>query len=329
MNKVSEPLVSVIVPIYGVEKYLPCCLDSLQQQTYRNLEIILIDDGSPDGCGAICDRYAADDGRIRVIHQANGGLSAARNAGMEIMTGKYVTFVDSDDWLDPLAIEKMVEMADRYGVEMSAVRFQNVPEGKEPAPFEYKGIVRHYEKVDALETFLFAGHLSPCAWGKLWEARLWKDLRFPEGKLYEDQYTVYKALDRIGDCVMTTDPLYFYRKRPGSIGHSGFSAKKYELLDAVGQECEYISSRYPEIRGTMAVARLSWEMVFVDMLIAAGQQDEPLFRKIRRQIRKNRGRILDCPYLPRARRMQMFLFAAAPSLYRVLYIQYKKKHPYS
>lgn len=213
----KKPLISIIVPIYNVEAYLKECVDSILNQSYRNLEIILVNDGSPDNCGNICDEYAKLDSRIIVIHKTNGGLSDARNAGLDIANGDYIAFVDSDDVLHPYYIN---ELFDAIGnADMAFCNFH---------PF--KNDISEIPELD-LNTnsttysgdFLLANihvfnvPLLIIAWNKLSKKNIWNGLRFPVARIHEDEFIIHHLLDRCKNIVFLALPLYFYRQRDESI----------------------------------------------------------------------------------------------------------------
>ena len=220
----EKPLISVIVPIYQVEKYLEQCLDSILNQTYRNLEIILIDDGSPDHCGEICDRYASQDARIKVIHQPNAGLSAARNAGMDIAKGEYISFIDSDDYIDLHYYEKMEQV------------FKDHPDAPIIACLAYRDeegfITPHTHKntnqPEFHSTLTFCedcilGKMSVVVWNKLFCSELLKSIRFRVGRNFEDSLFLHDLSPILkkysGKVVTIPNYLYYYRIRQGSICH--------------------------------------------------------------------------------------------------------------
>lgn len=218
----TTPLISVIVPIYQVEAYLEECLDSILTQTYRQLEIILIDDGSPDRCGEICDRYASQDSRIQVIHQTNQGLSAARNAGMDMATGEYISFIDSDDYIAPHFYEKLLE------------GFKEHPEAKVTACQVFKNedgkitplICNRRHQFPTIHTSLWCqdailGKTYVNVWNKLYQAELLKEIRFRKGRIVEDVLFMYDFLpiciSQQALLLLLPDYLYYYRIRQGSI----------------------------------------------------------------------------------------------------------------
>ncbi|MBR5824695.1 MAG: glycosyltransferase [Paludibacteraceae bacterium] len=218
----ERPLISVIVPIYGVEKYLEQCLDSILNQTYRHLEIILIDDGSPDRCGEICDRYASQDSRIQVIHQTNQGLSAARNAGMNIATGEYISFIDSDDYIAPHFYEKLLEGFKKHPeAKVTACQvFKN--EDGEITPLNSKWNHQHstiYSSRWCQDAIL--GKNNVTVWNKLYQAELLKEIRFRKGRIVEDVLFMYDFLpiciSQQAMLLLLPDYLYYYRIRQGSI----------------------------------------------------------------------------------------------------------------
>jgi glycosyltransferase involved in cell wall biosynthesis len=224
-----EPLISVIVPVYNVEPYLRKCVDSILNQTYRNLEVILVDDGSPDNCGAICDEYAARDTRIKVIHKTNGGLSDARNAGLDIMAGDYVAFVDSDDWIEPSMYKRLLALLLRYDADLA---FGGVSDDLEQGEAittvkqsNYGNTPFSESSVAAMRRY-FQG--SWAAWDKLYKAELFDTIRFPVGEINEDEAIVLHLLDRCKTVCYTNEIFYHYMRRPTgqSITSSAFSLKK-------------------------------------------------------------------------------------------------------
>ena len=220
----ERPLISVIVPIYGVEKYLEQCLDSILNQTYRQLEIILVDDGSPDRCGEICDRYASQDSRIQVIHQTNQGLSAARNAGMDIATGEYISFIDSDDYIDSHFYEKMEQGFQDYPEApiITCLAYQN--EEGYITPYTHKNT--NQPEFHSTLTFCedcILGKMSVVVWNKLFRSELLKSIRFRVGHNFEDSLFMHDLSPILkiypGEVVTIPHYLYYYRIRQGSICH--------------------------------------------------------------------------------------------------------------
>ena len=243
----NMPLISVIVPVYKVESYLDKCISSITRQTYTNLEIILVDDGSPDKCGAMCDAWAEKDSRIKVIHKENGGLSDARNAGMAAATGELMAFVDSDDWLNPNMYQLLYEAMQRTGSDIAACGVEMVWEdGTAPRmltkPGEYILDARQ-----AMQAIIEESILKQPVWYKLYKTALIRDIPFATGKYHEDVFWSYQAIGA-AKCVSVTDtPCYYYLQRSGSIMGVGFSPKRLDGLEAKIQRLEFIRRNYPDL----------------------------------------------------------------------------------
>ena len=212
----DDPKISIIVPVYKVEPYLRKCLDSIINQTYQNLEIILVDDGSPDNCGAICDEYAAQDGRIKVIHKENGGVSSARNAGLDAATGEWIGFVDSDDQVELDMFESLLRGAMVQGADIAICGFLSLlPGGMTGNRFCCKQTVL-FDTEEALQALLQNQDLSLSCCDKLAKRSLWKQLRFPNIKRSEDFLTICQLLERADHILCLPEIKYYYYNRPGS-----------------------------------------------------------------------------------------------------------------
>lgn len=234
------PLISVIVPIYKVEPYLRRCVDSILSQTYSNLEVILVDDGSPDLCPQICDEYAELDKRVKVVHKENGGQASARNAALDICKGEFVSFVDSDDFVSDVFVELLYRAAveGSTDVAMSSFSFFHIDEKKtltaslDKIDVHVKSLDEVLELCSALS--LYEHMLVNCCWNKLYRASLFCDIRFPEGKIYEDTATVFKLLYKCSSISFVDAPLYGYFLRPGSTScDQSFSERYLDCLDAL------------------------------------------------------------------------------------------------
>lgn len=243
------PQISVIVPVYKVEKYLHECVDSILGQTFRDFELILVDDGSPDNCGAICDEYAAKDSRVRVIHQENQGLSGARNSGIDAAQGEYITFVDSDDLVDLRYLEiLMTAMQD--GATIAICRHQEFADGEVLPPWDGSVPRQTFCATDALVRLYNGSAQVPVnAYCKLLQRSLLGDTRFPVGRLHEDQAFTPYILYRAEQIVSCDAVLYHYRANPTSITRSTFTLRRYDDLWAI-ENC----IRFFEEQGEKAIA---------------------------------------------------------------------------
>ena len=225
--------ISVIVPVYKVEKFLHRCVDSILCQTFRDFELILVDDGSPDSCGEICEDYAVKDSRIHVIHQQNGGLSAARNTGIDWVMAEshshWIVFVDSDDWVHPRFLQQLYEAAEQTCCKISACGFLRT-EG-EPLP---EGEDFSILAMSADDYYCGQVHdgVTAVAWNKLYHRSLFKKLRYPIGKLHEDEFTTYKAVYQAGKVGVTPARLYAYYQNPEGIMRSDWNPRRMHVLEA-------------------------------------------------------------------------------------------------
>lgn len=263
MNYDSSPLISVIIPIYKVEQYLKRCVDSVLNQTYTNLEIILVDDGSPDSCPKICDDYATLDSRVKVIHKKNGGLSSARNAGLNICKGEYIAFVDSDDFVSNYFVDFLYKAVVDNHVNISVAEYRSFNENEElideNKPDDYAAEKQSLEEMMSRYSSIYAhdSMLTIVSWNKLYKVDLFDEIRFPEGKLYEDAATTYKILNRCDEIAFVKNPLYYYLLRRNSIsGNEKFIEKTLDYLDALKMSNEFFLEQRKELLASFIVPQL-------------------------------------------------------------------------
>ena len=242
----KKQLISVVVPIYKVEKYLDRCIESIVNQTYRNLEIILVDDGSPDNCPQMCDSWEKKDKRIKVIHKENAGLSDARNAGMLFTTGEIISFIDSDDWIE---IDMFDEMLNRMQADNSDMVSCGVKWVEEDG-----NLIRDISSSDgildtktAMKELLNDSKLKQHVWNKIYKYELIKDIPFEKGKYHEDVFWSYQVVGRAKKVSIVKESFYNYVQRANSIMGESFSVKRLDALDANKQRCEYIKKYFPDL----------------------------------------------------------------------------------
>lgn len=311
-----ETIVSIIVPVYKVEKYLQRCVDSIRNQTYKNLEIILVDDGSPDKCPQICDEYAKLDERIKVVHKINGGLSSARNAGLASTTGNYVTFVDSDDWIELDTIEYCVCLIEenkadavQYGIEL--VSDMNIKIN------QHDEIVKVYQSKGILEYYLDSstrrsGGFSVCRC--LLETSAAKKFRFREGKINEDIDYKYKVLRECNTLVVSNQKKYYYWQGGESISTGGLRRKDFELREAAELLCEMTSQEsYGRIKFLGEVKKARSAFSFLCKIAYYGVSDPTIdkaqiVKELTAEHRKNVGLLLKAP-MALSRKILAVLFA--------------------
>jgi glycosyltransferase involved in cell wall biosynthesis len=243
----NQALISVIIPVYNVEEYLHECVDSVINQTYKKLQIILVDDGSTDSSGKICDEYAEKDDRIVVIHKENGGLSSARNAGLNVAHGNYISFVDSDDWVLPEFIEKLYCAIIENDCDMAECGFATlssevIPETNRNDSFSVA------DDCQAMKTHLEDGHFRQVVWNKLYKREI-ITVEFVEGKYHEDVFWTYQIIANCKKLVHITDVLYCYFQREGSIMGVDYSLKRLDGVEATKLRTHFVNEKYPSLAG--------------------------------------------------------------------------------
>ena len=238
--------ISVIIPVYNVEKYLSACMESIIHQTYKNLEIILVNDGSTDSCPQICEEYAAKDNRIKVIHKKNGGLSDARNSGLEIATGEFISFVDSDDLLSLDFCQRLLDAlieSDADIVECDFVKFEEETEEineVEETDFEL------FNTLTALE-LLIKDYIQPMVWNKLYRRQVLENIKFPIGKIHEDVFWTYRVLGNAKRIVKIKKKMYWYRQQAKSIMGMKYSLQRLDAVEALEERIEYMKEFFPSL----------------------------------------------------------------------------------
>ena len=239
-------LISIIVPIYKVEPYLNKCVQSIVDQTYRDLEIILVDDGSPDNCPAICDAWAAKDSRIKVIHKANGGLSDARNAGLAMAKGEYVAFIDSDDSIAPTFIADLHDALSRTGADIAECGVSYVDESGKVLRHRPAVPEKELDRIGALRKLVLEDGVYQTVWNKLYRRETIDGIPFEKGKYHEDDFWTYQVFDRMEKLVLVDKPLYNYLQRGGSIIGVGYNLKRLDGLEARTLRMQYLQ-KHPEL----------------------------------------------------------------------------------
>lgn len=224
----KQPLISIIVPIYNVEKYLRRCIDSVLKQSYQNLEVWLVDDGSPDDCPAICDEYVSRDNRVKIIHKKNGGLADARNVALDKAIGDYIVCVDSDDYISPTHIEGLYKLIEQYDADVAINTSCSFLEGNEPKPKDADKKVYTYDGLHAVETMFYQERFDTSAWGKMYKRELFDGIRYPKGLLFEDLPTTYRLLLKANKVAFQDVQSYYYLLRADSIEGAAFSPKKLD-----------------------------------------------------------------------------------------------------
>lgn len=283
-SKNINGMVSVIIPIFRVEKYINTCIRSVIMQSYKNLEIILVDDGSDDSCPGICDTWAKSDGRIKVIHKKNGGLAEARNYGLDVAKGEYILFVDGDDYIHKEMIRIMIETSRRYLANMVCCDFQKVYDN---ASFEEDIPIENYllEIYDYKQALLSLDTLKVVSWAKLYRKDAIKDLRFPVGRLHEDEFMIHKFIYNCRKIVMLNIKLYYYFQRENSIVHTLTKINIVDAMDAYEDRLRFLDDHELEyIKPQMA--KLIFEYIISVYNIADCNGDKNMKKYIQYRYKK-------------------------------------------
>lgn len=308
--------VSIIVPIYKVEQYLRRCVDSLINQTYSNLEIILVNDGSPDQSGLIADQYQEMDARIKTIHKENGGLSDARNVGMKEVTGEFTMFVDSDDWIANDAIEKMVDHSLKYQADIVQAAFYYAYDDKllidnryyqptdKPTMLNNQSLMYELVRNEKVKNF---------AWGKLYRTNIIKDLPFMKGVLFEDVFWAHDVMHQVNHYVMIHEPLIYYFQRDDSIV-AAYSPRNLDIIKGLKARHHFIEQFYPELINESYLLILKTCLLHYNLLVANRQQDKnKLHRwKIELYIQNNYGIFKEAVQDDKDLHRQLYLFSLHP-----------------
>ena len=323
-NVDEQPLVSVIVPVYNVERFLDRCMRSLVGQTYRRLEIILVDDGSSDGSPELCDEWAKRDARVRVIHKLNGGPSEARNVALDDMHGDFVAFVDSDDYVEPDYVERLYTGIGDADMSMYSIVCEDSngiawsEDGTESANETVRlgsEAVVDVPTVIGSEEYIYRATLDwrlVVVWNKLYRASVWKNLRFPVGLIHEDEYVMPQVVDRCGTINVLPDGLYHYMANDSSITHSDFGIRNLDRLEALTWRMKYcVDKNYRRC------VVLTFDEFIKDLDLASGLDwsDREIHAKLKKVFKELRRVPLSAGFLlPVKRRLQFFGLWFAPFL---------------
>lgn len=279
-----KPLVSIVVPVYNVKDYLGKCLESLMGQSYERIEIIVVDDGSTDGSGEICDEFARDDERVKVFHKRNGGLSSARNYGIKKAKGDYICLVDSDDLVNKDFVARMVEAAEQEDADVAVCGYNDaVPERR---------VVSGEEATVRLLTM--QENMEIIAWNKMYRLNLFDDVSYPEGENYEDTLTTYKLLSKAGRAAYVPESLYVYRERVGSIMKEGKKEEKLTARERAAREATEYFKGNNDLQAAAEIAMLTAKLAFVDFAVSGDIEKKYIdygvtwIKKYKKQLLKNK-----------------------------------------
>lgn len=314
----QDSLISVIVPVYNVERYLDQCVQSIVDQTYRNLEIILVDDGSTDSCPSKCDEWLAKDTRIRVVHKRNGGLSSARNAGLEVAQGSYVAFVDSDDWIDHAMMQTMLAwMNGNANVDVVMCGTEKNFEDGTSDRIDAQLPIRNFTAEQALHSFLYhQDRMASAVWNKLFNARFFRDLhiRFPEGLNNEDYYVLAQVYHAMEALYFNPHALYHYRIRSNSITTASLNKHSFDRAIIADTCCEYLSAQGYADKDALAYFAMQGRYDIVYDLYGR-HMDKTVARQWRRELVKAARPVYANPELGLMRKVKIWAMSHMPQIY--------------
>lgn len=318
--------ISVVIPVYNVEKYLKRCVESVRKQTLRELEIILVDDGSTDSSGKICDELAEMDSRIIVIHQKNNGLSSARNTGIENATSQYIGFVDSDDYIEEDMYETLYMNIVENDADLAMCDLFHCYEGKKIK----KNLVNEkcvLNSEQAIKMVMEAKKTSVTAVNKLYKKKLFDDVKYPEGKLSEDAFVIVDILLRAKKIVFTSEQKYYYVHRKGSITTSEFKEKDLNVIEAYSKNYKLIEENYPAIID-VAKMRCMWAHFYVldKMMLSTCNVDKDIEDKVIKELRKNYRFIISDTRFNKGRKIAMTLLMINRNLYKMCVFMNRKNY---
>lgn len=332
MSYSGEGLISIIVPVYNVEEYLDKCVESIVDQTYKNLEIILVDDGATDNSGKLCDEWAKKDDRIRVVHKENGGLSSARNAGLDIATGDYIGFVDSDDYISSVMYERLLKIINEHDADIACcgvIRYTNA----EYIPTLINNLKEVTYDMDKLDFYTDCvtqrntGGLGVC--NKLYRRSAFVGMRFKEGIYVEDYYFLPELVERMNKAVMWSFPGYFYFLRNGGITRSFYATSEKHIHDRLlgcEHNIEILKDKSPEFKNLVNVANLPRYLVISRIAGLCGtSQYTKEIEQIRKTLRRNFFVLLRSEYVSKGVKKSYLAWFVCPPLYYRLYKHNEKK----
>lgn len=320
----KKPVITVIVPIYNVEKFLPRCIDSILNQSYEKFELLLIDDGSSDKSGIICNEYRKKDSRIKVIHQENKGVSYSRNIGVKHASGDYISFVDSDDIIKRDYLEYLLYLIQKFHCKISVCDFQifryideiRDEKGNREALFSVK---------DVLESMLYDDIYFISPWGKLYERSLFKNITYPEGKIYEDIATTYKLYCKVDNVACGYQKKYLYYTRDESLTKKKFSIDQFHYIESTKQMTEDIVRLYPDLKEGAIVKNVHAYFSTYCRLINSDENYEQKKKEILTFIKQNRWIVLKNKKAIKKDKFAVIVLIFGENVFKKIWNFYRKK----
>lgn len=315
--------VSIIVPVYNVERYLDKCMTSLVEQTYSNIEIVLVDDGSKDKSGEICDKWAAKDARVIVIHKENGGLSDARNHGIRNSNGKYIVCVDSDDYVDSDYIEYLYSLIVKHNTKMSICQHKVMLNDTISKDYGHSGEESIPAK-ECIERMLYHDVIDTSAWAKMYERSLFNTVEYPFGKTYEDIATTYKLMMQCPTIAVGYESKYYYIVRRDSIVNCEFNERKLDLLDMTDEMGVNILKAYPDLETAVLRRRVYARFSTLNQMLQTDKYSNTK-NEIIKFIKDNGKSVVKNPKTPRRDKIAYYTLKLGENVYRFAWNTFGKK----
>lgn len=319
METGNLPLISLIVPVYNMMGLLERCMEGVLAQTYPHLEILLVDDGATDGSGALCDDYAARDSRVTALHRENGGLSAAKNTGLDHAKGEYVTFVDADDCIEPDYTLSLYDLCVKYGVTLSACNHRIIYPKQQSTRFPEEGEDCTLEAAEALENVCYQDKPDVSSWAKLYHRSLFDGLRFPEGQIYEDTAVFADLMLKAGRMAFTHRPLYRYILRSDSLSHGAYNQTRMDYILSVNRLCNTLQRSCPGLEQAALCRRVFAALSVRRYLVGCAKEHKPVRRELEQFVKKNARTVLGSKRTPKRDKIAVLAVLAGPWVYDLLW----------
>lgn len=312
-------MISVIVPAYNVKKYVEKCVYSIINQTFPDYEIILVDDGSTDGTSILCDELAKKSDKIRVFHKENGGLSDARNFGMDKAQGEYITFIDSDDYVAPTYLKELYEPIEQDDVDVTITLLTPFWENENPV-VKYKDGYTVVSAEESVRKMLIREDIAHSAGGKLYKRYLWKDIRFPVGRLYEDYLTTFFVMENVKKVGITNTSLYYYLQRSDSIMHYKCTERTVTIVEATEQVTPKIIAKWPNLEVEAKDLQVAQCLKCKQQILnEAPHKFEVVEKNIEFIVDRNKKKLLFSKKTPRKDKVKILFFLLGDKIFKVIY----------
>lgn len=321
----TNELISIIVPVYKVEKYLERCVRSILNQSYRNLEIILVDDGSPDMCGQICDEMASLDNRIKVYHKENGGISDARNYGVERANGEYIGFVDSDDYIHERMYEELYKAIKKSSTLIVECGLTRIYKNKERPHYIGEDYFLVINRQGYLKEFLENKRVYGSVWCKLIHKDIAKRIKFPTGKIYEDAFYNLELIKHVDSYTLISGNYYYYYMREGSIVTKPFSPRNMDYIEIIEKIRDYTLKNFPSYKEQLFIrVGFAYISIFNELIFSYNYKKMKEYEILKRKLINIRWELLKSSCTPKSLKLALILLSVNEKMYKFILSKYKR-----